>query len=230
MARIHAGTPVEKLAAGQPRVWTVLERFGIDYGSSGALSLAACCDRMGLSAEAVLEDVARARQLDACPDLEAFSLSELVAYVRSVHHGYLKSELPALAARLARVARTESGPRSELEELTRLFANFQLEMETHMMKEEHVLFPAILEMESGRRPMRLDRPILVMEQEHEASIRDLEAMRQVTRGFEPPTGASNTMRALLYGLAELQRDTRRHIDIENQLLFPRALGRQAQDL
>ena len=62
------------------------------------------------------------------------------------------------------------------------------------------------------------------------SREDLQAMRQLTRGFEPPPGASNTRRALLYGLAELQRDSRRHIDIENQLLFPRALARQAQDL
>ena len=49
-------------------------------------------------------------------------------------------------------------------------------------------------------------------------------LRTLTRDFAPPEGACNTFRALFAGLEELERDLHEHVHIENNILFPRALG------
>jgi regulator of cell morphogenesis and NO signaling len=46
-------------------------------------------------------------------------------------------------------------------------------------------------------------------------------MRELTGGYEPPADACNTYRAMLDGLAELERDTHLHIHEENNVLFPK---------
>jgi regulator of cell morphogenesis and NO signaling len=46
--------------------------------------------------------------------------------------------------------------------------------------------------------------------------------------MQPPANACNTWRALYRGLDELRLDLMQHIHLENNLLFPRALGEEVQ--
>ncbi|MNP85488.1 Iron-sulfur cluster repair protein YtfE [compost metagenome] len=46
----------------------------------------------------------------------------------------------------------------------------------------------------------------------------------LTGDMQPPEGACNTWRALYRGLDELRVDLMQHIHLENNVLFPRALG------
>lgn len=47
-------------------------------------------------------------------------------------------------------------------------------------------------------------------------------MRSLTDDYTPPADACTTYRALLGGLAELERDLHLHVHKENNILFPRA--------
>jgi regulator of cell morphogenesis and NO signaling len=93
------------------------------------------------------------------------------------------------------------------------------ELESHMQKEEHVLFPLIL---AGRGALAA-APIRVMEREHEDHGRNLERLRELAHDFAPPLDACGTWRALYLGLEELEREIMEHIHLENHVLFPRAL-------
>jgi len=48
--------------------------------------------------------------------------------------------------------------------------------------------------------------------------------RELTSGFTPPPEACNTWRNLYARLADFDGALRRHIHLENFVLFPRALG------
>jgi regulator of cell morphogenesis and NO signaling len=97
------------------------------------------------------------------------------------------------------------------------------ELHSHMMKEEQVLFPAIAAMSRGESPPQpLDGPIACMMHEHDEVGNSLAALRELTGGYVPSDRACNTWRALFAGLAELEQDLRRHIHLENDILFPAA--------
>jgi regulator of cell morphogenesis and NO signaling len=93
------------------------------------------------------------------------------------------------------------------------------DLESHMQKEETVLFPLI---EEGSGYMA-DGSISVMEVEHDDAGRMLESLRKLTNDYVPPDDACNTWRGLWAGLADLERSLHEHIHLENNILHRRAL-------
>jgi regulator of cell morphogenesis and NO signaling len=71
----------------------------------------------------------------------------LINQIVDTHHGYLKAERPRLEALLQREAGS-AVPGAVAE----IFASIKQELEGHLMKEEHVLFPLIRALENGAAP------------------------------------------------------------------------------
>lgn len=225
------GTPtlertVGELVAERPGRSRVFQTFGIDFCCQGARTLREACERKGLSAESVLEQL-EAESASPSPEGRnpaTLPIPELVAYIVEKHHGYLCRELPRLHTMAERVATVHGGHTPSLVEVFDTFARLEEEMHAHMMKEEKVLFPTVVAMSRGEAaPVPLDGPVECMMHEHEDSGRALERLRELTHGFKPPVDACNTYRALFEGLAELEEDLHRHIHLENAVLFPAAL-------
>ncbi len=82
---------------------------------------------------------------------------------------------------------------------------------------------AIVGLEAGREAP-LAAPIACMRSEHEVAGSELARMRALTNGFSAPSGACNTFRAALAGLAELEADLHQHVHLENNVLFERVLS------
>ncbi|MFO7587275.1 MAG: hemerythrin domain-containing protein, partial [Gemmatimonadota bacterium] len=121
----------------------------------------------------------------------------------------------------AKVVRAHGDKEPErLPELAAVLGGLRAEFESHMLKEERVLFPLI---HQGRGAMAT-APVSVMEHEHEEAASALRRLRELTDDYEVPAEACNTWRALWHGLADLERATHQHIHLENNILFPRALA------
>jgi regulator of cell morphogenesis and NO signaling len=69
-----------------------------------------------------------------------------------------------------------------------------------------------------------DGPIEMMLHEHDVAASALRRLRELTDGYEAPAEACNTWRALWHGLGALEESLHRHIHLENNILFPRALA------
>jgi regulator of cell morphogenesis and NO signaling len=102
-----------------------------------------------------------------------------------------------------------------------------------MMKEENLLFPYIFEMESAVLSGKtvaapffgsVENPIARMLAEHDDAGELLAQIRKLARDFHPPTDACPSYRALYHGLEEFESDLHRHIHLENNILFPRAVA------
>ena len=70
-------------------------------------------------------------------------------------------------------------------------------------------------------------PIRMMNVEHDRTGELLSELRHRTAGFTPPDDACPTWHALYAGLAELESNTHQHVHLENNVLFPRILGLEA---
>jgi regulator of cell morphogenesis and NO signaling len=225
MSYAIAESTITDLVAQRPARSRVFEQVGIKYCCAGAKTLAEACLEKGLDARHVAQLIATADAApdDAAVDWNARPISELIAHILETHHVYLKHELPRLQTMADKVAKVHGKGNANLLELAQLFEDFTAELNMHMMKEENILFPAILD--GGGGPCgSIEHPVRVMEAEHASADRALDRMRELTDTYEAPDWACNTYRALFDGLRELDQDMQQHIHKENNILFPRALA------
>jgi regulator of cell morphogenesis and NO signaling len=146
------------------------------------------------------------------------TLSELIRHIVTKHHGYLRRNMPVIAAALA-----ESGQA----ELSAAFDELRTELMDHVSKEESVLFPAIDRFEralASGEPLpkpyfgSVRLPLQILEQEHEIADHALERIRQLTEDYTRPAGP------IADALCALDADLREHMRLENEVLFPRVLN------
>lgn len=128
-----------------------------------------------------------------------------------------REQLPELI-RLARRVEQVHGDREDCPHglADHLMAMAQ-ELESHMRKEEVVLFPMITRDQGAMARM----PIGVMRGEHEEHGVALRHLVELTQNFTPPRGACTTWKALYTGLRAFRDDLIAHIHLENNVLFER---------
>jgi regulator of cell morphogenesis and NO signaling len=235
MTTLTLDKTVGQLVTEHPDRSRIFERLGIDYCCGGKRSLKDACERLNLDPSAVLrelESADAAGSIEEETDWSTAPLGELVDHIVTTHHGYLREALPRLAYLAARVATVHGEAHPELRKLQRVYNAFQRELDQHMEKEERVLFPLCRELETARvlpefHCGSVNLPILRMMVEHQDAGDALARMRELTNDFTPPADACNTYRAMLAGLAELERDMHQHVHKENNILFPRAAAAEA---
>lgn len=228
-------TTVGQMVADRPARSQVFERLGIDYCCGGRKSLSASCAERGLSTDAVLKALADADRNAPAADTDParMGISELCDHVEEVHHAYLREALPRLMMLTDKVANAHGDRDPNLVAVRDLFIDFRAELEAHMMKEEMILFPLCRQMEAAGGPVRahcgsVANPIRVMFAEHDDAGEAMEKFRAWTGGYTAPDGACNTYRAMLDALATLEADMHQHVHKENNILFPRAIEREAE--
>jgi regulator of cell morphogenesis and NO signaling len=229
---------VGEIAAENPAAVRVFERLNIDYCCGGKRPLGEVCRERGLAADEVAAEIEQTTRPAENLDWTAAPLTDLADYIVCKHHTYLRQELPALSARLAKVLEAHGANHGDsLHPLSDTFEGLASELASHMMKEEMILFPLIRRMEEAERkggglpPAHcgsIRNPITVMEYEHDSAATALREMRHFTADYAPPADACPTYRALLHGLQALESDLHVHIHLENNILFPRAAELEAR--
>lgn len=234
------GTPladrtVGEIVAENPSLSRVFQSYQLDFCCQGAKTLRQACENKSLPLDEV--SAALEKEASSAPEPKEnpaqLPPSELADYIVKTHHGYLREELPRVHAMAERVAQVH-GPRNHsLIEIYEVFSAMFLELDSHMRKEEEILFPAIRAIFSDppadlEFPGSIDHPVDQMMHEHEETGQALEKLRELTNDFTPPAEACNTYRALFAGIKDLEEDTHRHIHLENSVLFPQAVKRYSE--
>ena len=160
------------------------------------------------------------------------SLQSLVAHIMEKHHSYMRSELPFLEARIAKMCANHGSVRPELFSIQQYLQDLCDDISAHLDKEEQVLFPYIAGLEEAARAgapaphacfPSIQFPIRVMLQEHDAAETLLRNLREVTANYSTPPGFCENGAEFYNRLAALESDLREHIRLENEVLFPRAV-------
>jgi len=209
------------LACNIPGATRVFHEFHLDFCCGGQKSLRQAALERGIDADLVEQ---RLLALDPQESLEAdwrrADPEHLIEHILQRYHDVHREQLPELIRLSARVEQVH-GSRPECPNgLTEQLIAMQQELESHMQKEEQILFPMIIR---GGGVM-VGGPISVMRYEHDQHGEALERVIELTNDMQPPAGACNTWRALYRGLDELRIDLMQHIHLENNLLFPHALN------
>ncbi len=240
--KFDSQTTVREIAQEHPQAARIFESFGIDYCCGGKRPLAEACRQANVVVDRVMEELERPSPAVELDDRWASApLSELANHIVHKHHAFVRQESPRLTALLEKVRARHGESHPELSEIQGLFEGLAAEMASHMLKEEHVLFPMIQQLEETSRSAGPDAaaqfrsiefPIARMVAEHEDAGAALSGIRSLAGAYQPPTGACASFQALYQGLAQFEQDLHRHIHLENNILFPRAvaLTEAAQEL
>jgi len=233
---ISEKTSVRDIATLFPDAARLFHRSGIDYGCNALETIEEACSAAGADCRALLQQIEELQDAaasgDARRDWAQESVAELVSHIVDAHHAYLKEELPRLEKLMNKVYETHGKNYPELLKVHEIFFGLKDELELHLRKEEVMLFPYLLTVETAR----LDRlpfppcpfgtvanPVRVMMKEHDSAEDCLQAIRTSTSDFTPPAGACLGFTLLLHGLRQLEADLDEHIRLENEVLFVKAL-------
>lgn len=158
-------------------------------------------------------------------------LSNLLDYILEQHHGFLRQELPRIE-RLFDHLTQQGAYSSAMNRMQKVFADLKHELESHLFKEENVLFPFIRHLDrfddgTAMRPelpcTSLQNPIRQMEFEHEHASQALRSLRKLSADYTLSDASCQMVGVLVQSLRKLDDDLARHIHLENNILFPRAL-------
>jgi regulator of cell morphogenesis and NO signaling len=102
-----------------------------------------------------------------------------------------------------------------------------------MKKEELILFPFIKKMigatishENIEPPFfgTVNNPITMMMEEHDAEGERFRKIAALTNNYTTPEDACNTYRATYSILNDFEQDLHKHIHLESNILFPKAIA------
>jgi len=228
---------VADYAVAYPPSKRVFERLGIDYCCGGQKSITEACASKGVALEdlAALLDVEATKPQNADTvelDFATMSLAALSDHIVRCHHNFTRDEDARIVALVNKVCSVHGQNHPELFEVQRIFAELKSELETHMLREERMLFPYISLMESSfnfgmpRPPAPFGstrNPIAVMVSDHDKAAEMLNEIRHLTNDLTVPPDACVTYKTLFSALEGLEKDLHQHIHLENNILFPKAI-------
>ena len=237
---INTTDTVRDLAIEVPGATRLFEKFGIDYCCGGGRPLSEACSTAGIEVDDVVRSLEQAaaasNKRTEDRDWRVESLTALISHILDTHHAFDREELARLDPLLAKVASVYRESHPELAEIHRVFIALKQDLLNHMLKEEQVLFPYIIQLQEaadrgGTKPFpffgTVRNPVSMMMMEHDTVGDMLRQIRELSSNFEVLPEACVSYRTLYEALEGFERDLHTHIHLENNLLFLRAVEMEA---
>lgn len=216
------------------RTAEVFKKYHIDFCCKGGRTVEEACDNKKVSPEQIyqeLEEIANRKSEDI--DFNSWPLDLLADYVEKTHHKYVEEKSAMLIPYLNKLCKVHGERHPELFEINELFIGSAQDLAAHMKKEELILFPFIKQMVEAKKngePLpaprfgTVENPVAMMKHEHEAEGERFVKIAELTNDYEFPDDACGTYQVTYKMLEDFQNDLHKHIHLENNILFPKAIA------
>ena len=222
---------VAQIVASDMRTATIFKKYGIDFCCGGGKPVSEACFGTEVKAETILNEIEMLDAEKAEKIFDNMELDVLSNHILETHHVYVKESLPIISEFANKVAKVHGASNPENIEIAKLFHEVTMELQQHLMKEEGILFPHIINLAIAHRNNEtisvpfgsVQNPIRMMEHEHDIAGDVFKKIEKLSNNFTPPAHACNTYKALYHHLKEFQDDLHIHIHLENNILFPKSI-------
>ena len=226
--------PLSQIVNEQYQTASVFEKYNLDYCCKGKRSLREACTENQVSLTDVVEEIQNIYTIKTNElDFDKIKLYQLADYIVYTHHSYAKKEMPQILSYLEKVSSKHGNLHKELYKISELFVDLFNEMTQHMHNEETILFPRIKQLEQyGFEPKPygityseyLEVPIINMEEEHKFAGNIMAEIKKLSNNYTPPVGACTTYKLMYASLQAFEADLHHHVNLENSIIFPKALA------
>lgn len=200
---------------------TVFEFFAIDYCNHLDDTLEEVSVHYGVN-ESVIEEALTQVQT-RMPEFEYdfLELPVLVAYLKYTHHEYTKAKIPHIRKNLEKL---------QEENLLAVFQRFSRDMQKHMVLEEKVIFPFILDLVTLNEEFNQEQAMALLEvhsadvlcASHTQDDDEMKELRETTSSYIYSEDDPILYQVVMTDLQRLEEDIHRHARIEDRILFKKA--------
>lgn len=224
---------IGNMVAEDFRTAVIFKRHGIDFCCKGGRTIEEACDNKKLDPEKIYEELeALPKNEETSIDFKSWPLDLLADYIEKTHHRYVEGKTSVLQAFLDKLCKVHGGRHPELFEINAIFNESAQDLAAHMKKEELILFPFVRNMIkakiSGNTLLKpafgtVENPVSMMQHEHTVEGDRFRKIAEITDEYTPPADACNTYKVAFAMLQDFENDLHKHIHLENNILFPKAI-------
>ena len=231
----YSMTTLSEIVTKNFKAAAVFEKYGLDFCCNGKKPIEQACSEKNLDTSVIMTELANIRNGDAHKEIkfDEWGLDFLIDYIVNNHHNYVIRMLPVISTHAQKVALAHGQNHPETIQVAKIFSAVGLEMKHHMMKEEKILFPHIKYLVKNKNEGltvespyfgTIKNPISMMEKEHQSAGDGMHDIRFLTDHYRIQEDACNTFRVFLQELKDFEEDLHKHIHLENNILFPKAIA------
>lgn len=222
------------LVTQHPGLAKALHFMGINLLENAHRTLEEVCQERGLKPEVLIREM-QVVGLDPSEHnlkLVQYPADIVMSYLRHTHHQFIKTRLPFLRQLVSQVEAGSYVGGEAVKDLQLVFPHFAEEFIKHIYEEEDQLFSYIeLLMKAVKGKAATSAVFYAVERnsishfsaEHEAHENEMAGLRALTNDFTASDDAPLSVKVLFAELGQLERDLIVHANVENRVLFPKAL-------
>jgi len=230
---IFKNMTLKEIVTNNFRTAAVFEKYGLDFCCRGNKLITTACEEKGINAIKILEEL-KTLTIQKIRDerYDEWTLDFLIDYIIQNHHSYVKEMLPIISLHTQKIASVHGTNHPEVIEIAKKFAGVAQEFRQHLIKEEDILFPYIKQLvQVNSRHAKAEapffgtvkNPIKSMMAEHENAGDEFYEIRNLSSSYTPPEDACNKFIAAYQELKDFEEDLHKHVHLENNILFPKAI-------
>lgn len=232
-------TTIGAYVAQDFRTAALFSKYKIDFCCKGNKTLDEVCQAKGLDINQIEDEIESVIHSNSSTeiDFKTFSPSLLIDYILETHHHYIEEKVPVILMYLNKLCKVHGERHSELFEINNLFTASANDLLHHLEKEELILFPFIKEMQVAQKNNdtvnqphfgTVENPIAMMHHEHNIEGERFSEIAKLTNDYNPPSDACETYKVTFAMLKEFEQDLHKHIHLENNILFHKAVELENQ--
>ncbi len=231
-------TPIQELVEKNYVHGYVLYYLGIRFYEYSELTLAQVCEQRGLKIDQVIRELEAPTHLrEADLPLISYPVDLIIEYLKHSHFLFIKHKLPYIA-RLVETFKAQHDDYLQVErDLKIVFPLFVADFIEHIYEEEDTLFQYILALEKASKgrfsPGKLyylfeKNSVQKFAMEHEAHDDEMAGIRKITKEYTLPPSAPLHVKVIYNELKAFEGSLITHARIENEILFPKAMGLESK--
>ncbi len=230
----EANKTIGEIVAEDYRTAKVFEGHGIDFCCGGNIALRIICEEKEIDVALLTKELEAVKNepVERSQDFSAWELSFLADYIVNVHHSYLKENMDKINGYTLKIAEVHGSNHPEVIEIASIFSKIAANLKAHLRQEEEEFFPALKRVETnkktGTKPTAKDTETIKeslknLAEEHEKIGDAVHQIRRLAGGYKIPPDVCNTFALAYRKLKEFEDDLHKHVHLENNILFPKAM-------
>lgn len=215
------------------RTAEVFDKFNLDFCCNGGKKLEEACKKSEIDPQQVV-DALNAINFESGDDMnfDSWPLDLLADYIQKRHHKYVEERIPVIKTYLERIASVHGIRHPELVEIQQLFSEIAGEIAVHLKKEELMVFPYIKKIVKAKASgsaissslfPTINNPVEALKEDHAAEGEKFHKISTLSNQYTTPSDGCSTYQVTYRFLKEFEQDLHRHIHLENNILFPKAV-------
>jgi regulator of cell morphogenesis and NO signaling len=213
------------------RAALIFDKFSLDY-CNGDIKLENACKAQKVVINLVLGELQRLLGEDTDQQLNSCALPSLIEHICNKHHVYVQENTPVIKSYLNQLVRLHGDSHPEVAEIANVFYELAEELMLHMKKEEVMFFPFIERLcRAAYTKTDMTLPVFKsvkitidwMKADHARQSEKLQMLSSLTNNYTPPADVCIKYSVTYQMLKDFEQDLNTHMDVENNILFPKAM-------